>query len=150
MKHTAILVAGACAALVPLMAHAQFARPEAAVRYRQSVMNLMGNHVGRIGAMVNGRVPYDQQAAAFNASLVSTLSALPFGAFGPGTDVGTHRARPEVWSDAAGFKAASEKLPALTARLADVAKSGDQAALKAAFGDVAAACKACHDKYQKE
>ena len=34
-------------------ASAQFQKPEEAAKYRQSVMTVMGNHFGRIGAMVN-------------------------------------------------------------------------------------------------
>lgn len=64
MKKTLLVAAGLCAAAVPLLSHAQFARPEAAVRYRQSVMNVMGTHFGRIGAMVDGRVPFDEKVAA--------------------------------------------------------------------------------------
>mgnify|MGYP003513755348 CR=1 FL=1 len=38
-----------------LPAAAQFAKPEDAIKYRQSAMFLQAQHMGRIGAMVNGQ-----------------------------------------------------------------------------------------------
>lgn len=40
-------------------ASAQFAKPEDAIKYRQSALFVMGQHFGRIGAMANGKVPFD-------------------------------------------------------------------------------------------
>ena len=37
-----------------LPASAQFQKPEDAIKYRQSAMFVMGNHMGRLGAMVQG------------------------------------------------------------------------------------------------
>src|SRR3954462_12826456 len=87
-----------CTFAVP--ASAQFAKPEDAIKYRQSALFVMGQHFGRIGAMVNGKAPYDPKAAADSAQIVSTMSHLPWAAFGPGTDKGREtRAKPEIWVD---------------------------------------------------
>jgi len=42
-------------------AYAQFAKPEDAIRYRKSVMFLIGQHFGRMGAMVKENTPYDKE-----------------------------------------------------------------------------------------
>lgn len=57
---------------VSLPAAAQFQKPEDAVKYRQSALSLMGTHFSRLGAMANGRVPFDAKAAQDNAALVET------------------------------------------------------------------------------
>lgn len=55
----------ATAALMASMpAAAQFAKPEDAVKYRKAAFTVMGTHFGRIGAVVQGRVPYDAAAVA--------------------------------------------------------------------------------------
>lgn len=132
-------------------ASAQFAKPEDAVKYRQSALSLMGTHLSRIGAMANGRVPYDAKVAAENAEILATVSKLPWAAFGPGTDkVGNTKAKPEIWAEQAKFKDASEKMMAETAKLATAAKAGNLDALKAAFGPTAGSCKACHDAYRAQ
>jgi cytochrome c556 len=88
-----LAVAAAAAALTPFAASAQFAKPEDAIKYRQAAFAVMGAHFGRIGAMVNGRIPYDAKAAADNAALVVTLSKLPGVAFPVGSEAGGERGR---------------------------------------------------------
>lgn len=143
------LALGMAAAALP--ASAQFAKPEDAVKYRQSALAVMGAHFARIGAMANGRVPFDAKVAADNAELVATLSKLPWAAFGPGTDkVGNTKGKPEIWTEQAKFKDASEKMMSETTKLAAAAKSGNLDAIKTAFGATAASCKACHDAYRAQ
>ncbi len=85
------------------------------------------------------------------ATIISTLAGLPFTAFGPGTDKGLpNRAKPEVWSEAAKFKAAGDKMQAEVAKLDTAAKSGSLDAIKAAMGPLGASCKACHDDFRAE
>jgi cytochrome c556 len=139
------------AVLASLPAAAQFQKPEDAIKYRQSALTVMGNHVGRIGAMAAGRAPFDAKAAADSAHIVNTLASLPWSAFGAGTDKGApNRAKAEIWSDAAKFKAASEKMQAEVAKLDAAAKSGSLDAIKAAMGGVGGSCKACHDDFRAE
>jgi cytochrome c556 len=110
----------------------------------------MAAHFGRLGAMANGRAPYDAKAAADNADVVATLSKLPWGAFGEGTDKGDTRAKPEIWKEAAKYKEAADKMQAEIVKLNTAAKAGNIDALKAAFGPAAASCKACHDNFRKD
>ena len=68
--------------------------------------------------------------------------------FPAGSDKGETKALPTVWSDWAGFQAASKNADAAFDKLAVAAGSGDMAALTAAFGDAGKACGACHDKFR--
>ena len=43
-----------------------------------------------------------------------------------------------------------EKLTAATVKLAAAARTGNLDTLKAAFGDTAATCKACHDNFRQK
>lgn len=140
-------LAAACAAIA-LPAAAQFAKPEDAIKYRESALFVMSQHFGRLGAMANGRVPYDAAAAEANADVVADMAKLPWAAFGPGTEGG--KARPEVWKEDARFKERQEKLIAETGKLLVAAKAGNLDALKAQFGPTAASCKACHDSFRSQ
>ena len=150
MKALACIAAAAALVVLSTPASAQFAKPEDAIKYRQSALTVMANHFGRIGAMVNGRVPFDAKVAAENAEIVSDMSKLPWAAFGPGTDKGSipTRAKPEIWAEQAKFKELSEKLVVETTKLAAAAKTGNADTLKAAFGATGGACKNCHDAFQ--
>ena len=68
--------------------------------------------------------------------------------FPAGSDKGETKALPAVWSDMAGFQAASKNADAAYDKLAVAAGSGDLAAVTAAFGDTGKACGACHDKFR--
>jgi cytochrome c556 len=145
------LAFAATLAAVAAPASAQFAKPEDAVKYRQSALSVMGTHFSRVGAMANGRVPFDAKVAADNAELVASMSKLPWAAFGPGTDkVGNTKAKPEIWTEQAKYKEASEKMMGEATKLAAAAKTGNLDALKTAFGATGASCKACHDAYRSQ
>jgi cytochrome c556 len=150
MKITSSLFGVALAVAMTLPAHAQFAKPEDAVKYRKASFTVMAAHFGRLGAMANGRAPYDAKLAAENADVVLTLSKLPWAAFGEGTDKGDTRAKPEIWKESAKYKEAADKMQAEIGKLNVAAKAGNIDALKAAFGPAAASCKACHDNFRKD
>ncbi len=139
----------AVAACVPALA--QFRKPDDAIKYRQSVMFIMGTHLySRIGAMSNGRSTYDAKVAAESAELVALLAKLPWVAFGPGTDQGMTDAKPAVWTEQAKFKDLGDKMQAETARLVIAARAGDLETLKVAYRTTANSCKACHDVYTSQ
>lgn len=149
MKITAPLALVLAFATLSAPAFAQFQKPEDAVKYRKAAMTIMASHAGRLGAMANGRVPFDAKAAADSAAILETMSKLPWEAFGPGTDKGETRALPAIWTEQAKFKEGADRLQAETAKLNAAAKTGSLDAVKTAFGGVGQSCKACHDNYQK-
>jgi cytochrome c556 len=142
----ALLLAASAAIAFP--AQAQFAKPEDAVKYRQSAMALMGNHMGRINGQLKSGSP-NVAAIQSSAALIETLSKLPFEAFTPGTEtVANTKVKPEFFKDTAKVKDLIEKMQAEVSKLAAVAKGGDVKAIQAQFGNVGQACKACHDDYR--
>ncbi len=129
-------------------AFAQFQSAEKAIDYRESAFTVMNTHFGRIGAVVKGEAPYNKDELAKNAAIVAMMSTLPWQAFGPGTEGG--KAMPEVWSDNAKFKSASEKMQLAVADLNKAAQSGDLENIKKAFGAAGQTCKGCHDDFKKK
>lgn len=151
MNRLIVAAAATLAALASLPAAAQFQKPEDAIKYRQSAMFVMANHVGRIGAMVNARVPYDAAAATANAEIVATLSRLPFVGFVPDTaSTEKGRANAKVWSDRATFDDRTRKMQEEVGKLVVAAKTNNLDTLKAAFGEVGKSCKSCHDDFRNQ
>ena len=149
MKKHSLIAALACAAAlsgVSTSASAQFAKAEDAIKYRQNALFVMAQHFGRVGAMANGKVPYDAKAAEQNADIVAQMAKLPWAGFEAAHEGG--KAKPEVWKEQAKFKDLADKMQAETTKLAAAAKTGDLDKLKAAFGPAAASCKACHDDFR--
>lgn len=146
---TTILFAAALGSLLALPAAAQFQKPEDAVKYRKASFTVMATHFSRIGAMAQGRVPFDGAAAAANADIVVTMSKLPFAGFVDGTG-GTEKGMPnaKVWSEKAKFEAAAKKMQDEVVKLSAAAKTNNLEQVKTAFGAAAGTCKACHDDYR--
>lgn len=147
MQRFALAAAAAVTLATALPAAAQFQKPEDAVKYRKAAFTVMGTHFSRLGAMAQGRVPYDAAAAAANAEAVLHVSTLPYAGFVEGTS-GTEKGQPKanVWSERAKFDAAAKKMQDEVVKLAAAAKT--EAGLKAAFGAAAGTCKACHDDFR--
>lgn len=151
MKKTWMLAALAAAALLASNpAAAQFKDAKDAIEYRQGAMHVLGNHFGRIGAMVNNKVPFDAKAVQINADVVAMMVKLPWAGFIEGSGKGETDAKPEVWTQAQKFKDDATKAMDAGEKLAAAAKTGDQATVKAAFGNMAQTCKSCHDSFRKE
>ena len=148
IRHTLLLAT--LGATLALPSQAQFAKPEDAIKYRKNALFVMSQHFGRLGAMAQGRVPYDAKAAAENAVVLETVAKLPWAAFGEGTDKGDTRAKPEIWKDAAKFREAEDKMLAEMGKVVVAAKSGKADDLKAVFAGAAGSCKNCHDTFRSQ
>jgi cytochrome c556 len=150
-RTAACLSLGAAVYCVPSFAQqlpASFAKPEDAVKYRQSALTVMAAHFSRIKAVIDGKTPFDAAKVQGEAKLLQSLAALPWEGFDKGTEGGD--ALPEIWSDAAGFKQKQQGLIDAMGKLAAAAGTGDMAKLREAFGGTGASCKACHDNYRKK
>jgi cytochrome c556 len=150
MKRWGMLGIAAAAALASGAALAQSVKPEDAIKYRQGVLRAIGWNFGPMGAMVKGEIPFDKAKFARNAERVAVLSPMPWEGFTPGTESGETRAKPEIWLDMEKYKKLAEKTEAEAKKLAEVAKTGDEAGMKAQFNEVAKSCKACHDDFRKK
>ena len=151
MKFAASLAAAAAALALAATASAQsFQKPEDAIKYRRAGFTVLSTHFGALGAMANGRAPFDAQAAARHADVIQVVAGLPFHGFVQGSDKGETRAKGEVWSENAKFRQGAERMTDAVGKLAVAAKTGNLDNLKAAFGPAAQTCKACHDEYRKD
>ena len=129
---------------------AQFSRPENAIKYRKSVMFIIAQHFGRMGDMVKGIKPYEQDRFADNATLIENLSVLPWEAFlTTGSDKGDTTMKASVLKNSEKFKKISQNYQKETARLVGAAKGDDVDAVKRQFGKVAKSCKDCHSQFRK-
>lgn len=124
------------------------AKPEVLVKQRQAAMALQGKYFGPIGAMVQGKAPWDAAVVARNAAYLEVLAKMPWDGFQASTADLKSDAKPEIYKEMDKFKSIYEKFEADAVKLAAAAKSGDQGAVKAAFGEVGKSCKGCHDDFR--
>ena len=131
------------------LAYAQFSKPEDAIEYRQSVMTIIGHHMGQMGVMVSGKKPYEKQEFYHNTTIVETLSTLPWQAFmTPGSDKGKTALKSSALREKDKFMAKAKTFETEIRKLVKVAGGDDFNAIKAQFGEVGKSCKNCHDAYR--
>jgi cytochrome c556 len=145
-----LTVAGVMVIFLSGVAVAQFVKPDDAIQYRKAVMVLIGQHFKRMGAVVQGKMPYDKDTFAANAALLETLAALPWDAvLAPGSDKGDTTLSPVVFARSDELRETADTFARASAKLAETAGTGDLDAVKGDFNTVAQSCKACHSAFRK-
>lgn len=126
-------------------------KPETAIHYRQAAYTLIGWNFGPMVQMVRGKSPWDAAAFARHAERVAFIAPQLLEGFPEGSGSGAEtEARPEIWTDAAGFKSKMDDFVRESKQLAEVARTGDEAKTKEQFKATAGTCKACHDRYRAD
>jgi cytochrome c556 len=125
-------------------------KPDVLVKQRQSAMTLQGKYFGPLGGMAQGKIPYNQQVVVRNAGYLDVLAKMPWDGFTPATKGEKSGALPAVFTDTGKFKEAADRFEAEASKLAQVSKSGDEAAVKAQITAVSKSCAACHDDFREK
>jgi len=149
IRRIAVGVAAALGAAVAVQAVAQV-KPEILVKQRQAAMTLIGKYFGPLGAMVKGTAPYNAAVVQRNAGYLEVLAQMPWDGFHESTKGEKSAALPAVWEKAAEFKQAQERMQGEIAKLVQVAKGGDEAAVKNQIAAVARTCGGCHDNFREK
>jgi cytochrome c556 len=133
------------------LADDQPSKAEKALKYRKSVYQVIAWNFGPLAAMAQDKIPFDAAQFALRAGRVAELTPMLTEAYPPETQgIANSKLKPEMWQNRADFDAKLKTLIERSASMAQIAKQGDEAKSKAAFFDVANACKACHDKYRAD
>ena len=126
------------------------AKPEVLVKQRQAVMTLQGKYFGPMAAMAQGKAPYNAQLIQRNAGFLDNLSRMAWDGFDPSTKNEKSRALPAIYENNAKFKEATAQLENETAKLVQLSRGGDEAAVKAQIGAVGKVCGSCHDNFRQK
>ena len=130
------------------LAHAEFAKPSQAVHYRQSAFYVMGHHTAILGAMLEGRIPFNAQRALSEARIIAFMSQLPWRAFGPGTATRRSDAKASIWHEQQRFQDDARNLEEMTPKLVAAVQTGHLDQMRVVFGQTAKTCKSCHDSFR--
>ena len=150
MRHTlrAVSVATMFAAVTVLSGSAALAQSdEAHIEYRQKVMQSLGSNMGAIADILKNRLPL-RDNIALHARNLNTTAELILSAFDKRITEGRTDAKPEVWTDRAGFEEATQALLDESAKLVDAAQGGDMQALLAQVKATGDTCGGCHEDYR--
>ena len=131
-----------------MLGGAQAQDDEHILGYRQKVMKSMGASMGAIGDILKHKLPFAGHIAV-HAGDISRMSAVIEESFEKEITEGRTDAKPDVWLDWDKFVAAAEALEAEGAKLAEVAGSGDMAAIGGQVKALGKACGDCHKPFRK-
>jgi cytochrome c556 len=151
MLRTKLLAMGGAAAVaLTLMAPADLtsaATPAEVIAQRKALMDLQGaTAIGIVAAMKAGDTA---MVAKLAGPLSRSAGVIPsFFDKGTGSEAGKTAALPAIWEKWDDFKAAAAKLGTESAKLAEAAKEGNQAAVAAQFSALAKSCDGCHEIFR--
>ncbi len=135
----------AAAGLFALAAHA--ADPDDMVKYRKNVMNANGGLMGASNGLIQNKVVFKGQLAAYAKALETLNKDLP-ALFPKGSNGGDSDALPDVWNKRAEFDRRAMDAQVKAAAFAKAAAGGD-AKIAEKFKDLSDACKSCHKDFRK-
>ena len=155
MKKSALIIA-ACATCVCVGLTAPAAavdEPENIIKYRQGVMKAIGAHIGGIAGVMKGEVSFKGHIAAHARGLHEMSKLLSGDLFPEGTGNDAFpktRALPKIWTEWSDFEAGIKKMEEESAKLVEVAQSGDMGAIGAQLGNLGKSCGGCHKPFRAE
>ena len=146
-----VLAAGASALLAAVTQAAPPEDGKAAFERREDKMKHMGRplYLG-IGRVVKGTAAYGPDTVAAAETVASLAGTLDRTLFPPGSDVDGSKIKPEIFAAGDHVDQLIAAVQTATAKLVPAVKTGDKAAITAAYTAAANACNACHMEFRKD
>jgi len=127
---------------------------EASYDFRVATMNIYKWYLSPMGAMAKGKVDYNQHTFSEYADellLASKLDLLEgFPEDSGSMEVEDSVAKDLIWEKPKEFSTAFVNFQSEVQKLADIAKKGDEKAVKVQFVKAAKSCSACHKKFRSK
>ena len=112
---------------------------------RHMAMETVGDAMKTLGAIAKKEAPFDAAVVKANAITIADNLKKAQALFPSGSGGGESLAKPEIWTDAAGFEKTMKDAHAAAVALQSVT---DEGAYRPALGALGSNCKSCHDKYR--
>ena len=112
---------------------------------RHMAMEGVNEAMKPLAAIAKKQAPFDAAVVKANATTIAENLKKAHAAFTPGSGGGESRAKPEIWTDAAGFDKLMKEAQATAVALSSVK---DEASFGPALGALGSKCKSCHDTYR--
>ena len=145
---TAALVLGASGLALAQGAGATL-KPADIIAARQAGFDLQGGVTAAMKTVVDGGL--DVKGLAAGAKGIAAWGKLIPAMFPDGTQTGGNtKAKPEIWTDRAGFEKAAAALVAAAEKAAQLADANDKDGFKAQYAALGQACGGCHRPYRAQ
>jgi len=112
---------------------------------RHMLMEGINDAMKPLATIAKKQAPFDAEVVTASATTIAENLKKAQGLFPAGSGGGESRAKPEIWTDAAGFEKGMNDAHAAAVALQSVK---DEAAFLPALRTLGASCKNCHDMYR--
>ncbi len=112
---------------------------------RHMLMEGINDAMKPLGAIAKKQAPFDAAVVTASATTIAENLKKAHALFPAGSDGGESRAKPEIWSDRAGFDKEMKDAQAAAVALSSVK---EEAGFLPALKSLGGSCKSCHDMYR--
>lgn len=123
---------------------------QGAIDFRESIMTTFKWYMDPMGAMAKGKIPFDSALFKSRADGLVNATRLDLAEGYPKGSVSDSEAKPEIWDNWEEFLGKIQSLRDEAVKLQQVAATGDEAAIKAQFGETGKVCGSCHKQFRSK
>ena len=125
-----------------------FADSHGIIKYRQNVMKSTAGHMGAIVDILKNGLPLEAHVSDHARSLLQN-SRMTLSMFPKGSGKGRTKSKQAIWENWSEFESAAKNFERESAKLAEVAESGDMEALAKQVRATGKTCSGCHRNFRK-
>ena len=125
-----------------------FADSHGIIKYRQNVMKSTAGHMGAIVDILKNGLPLEAHVADHARSMLQN-SRMTLSMFPKGSGKGRTKSKQSIWKNWSEFESAANNFEQESAKLYEVAKSGDMEVLAKQVRATGKTCSGCHRNFRK-
>ena len=125
-----------------------FADSHGIIKYRQNVMKSTAGHMGAIVAILKNGLPLEAHVSDHARSMLQN-SRMTLSMFPKGSGKGRTKSKQAIWENWSEFESAVNDFERESAKLSEVAESGDMEALAKQVRATGKTCSGCHRNFRK-
>ena len=125
-----------------------FADSHGIIKYRQNVMKSTAGHMGAIVEILKNGLPLEAHVADHARSMLQN-SRMTLSMFPKGSGKGRTKSKQAIWGNWSEFESVANNFELESAKLAEVAESGDMDALAKQVRATGKTCSGCHRNFRK-
>ena len=148
MRKQIILTAVSILLLIVFYGSSSFADSHGIIKYRQNVMKSTAGHMGAIVDILKNGLPLKAHVADHARSMLQN-SKMTLSIFPKGSGKGRTKSKPAIWENWSKFESAANDYERESAKLAEVAESGDMETLAKQVRATGKTCSGCHRNFRK-
>ena len=148
MRKRIIITAVAMLSFICFYGTSSLADSNGIIKYRQNVMKSIAGHMGAIVDILKNRLPLEAHIVDHARSMLQ-ISRMILSMFPEGSGKGRTKSKQSIWKNWSEFESAASNFERESAKLYEVAESGDMEVLAKQVRATGKTCSGCHRNFRK-